>query len=72
MAPKWRIAFVHVNVAPEPFISLKSFKCWRKGIVLLAVYKPYTQSADGIISILVTLGLLWLRPSDTYRKFYLE
>ena len=40
--------------------------------MLLAVYKPYTQSAEGTISILMTLGLLWLRLSDTYRKFYPE
>ena len=40
-----------------------------KGIVLLALYKPYTLSAESIISILVMLGLLWLRLSDTYRKF---
>ena len=33
-------------------------------MVLLASYKPYTQSAESIISILVTLGLLWLQLSD--------
>ena len=35
----------------------------------MAAYKPYTQSAESIISILVMLGLLWLRLSDTYRNF---
>ena len=68
MAPKWRIAFLHYNVAPKLLISLKSLNVGEK-VFLLAAYKPYTQSAESIIYNLVTLGLLWLRLSDTYRKF---
>ena len=30
--------------------------------------KPYIQSAENILSILPTFGLLWLQISDTYRN----
>ena len=42
---------------------------WEKSNVLLAAYKPYTQSVTSILYVLVTLGLLWLQLGDTYRKF---
>ena len=51
------------------FIWLKQLKHWRKSIASLAAYKPYTQSPENILSVLVTLGLLWLQLSDKYRKF---
>ena len=71
MAPKWRIVFLHVNIAQKLSIELKQLKHWRKRIALLAAYKPCTQSTENILSVLVTLGLLWLQLSDTYRKFKL-
>ena len=37
-------------------IWLKQLKHWRKSIALLTAYKPYTQSPENILSVLVTLG----------------
>ena len=51
------------------FIWLKQLKRSRKGIALLASYKPHTQFNENILSILVTFGLLLLQHSDTYREF---
>ena len=69
MAPKWRIAFLHVNVAQETLHLVEIAKTLEKRYCfIVGIYRPYTQSVESIKSILVTLGLLWLQLSDTYRK----
>ena len=69
MAPKWRIAFLHVNVAPKTLHFVELAYMLAKRYCFIGIYKPYTQSAESIISILVLFGLLWLQLSDTFRKF---
>ena len=70
---KWRqtgaLYFYMLILLRKFFIWLKQLKHWRKSIALLVAYKPYTQSPENILSVLLTLGLLWLQLSDTYRKF---
>ena len=68
MAPKWRIVFLHVNIAQETLHLAKTAQTLEISIALMAAYKPYTQSPEHSFSVLVTFGLLWLQLSDTYRK----
>ena len=69
MAPKWRIVFLHVNIAQKTLHLVETAKLWRKSIALLAAYRPFTQFPESILSTLVALGLLWLQLSNIYRKF---
>ena len=53
-APKRRITFLHVIVAQKTLYFVEIAETWEKRIALLAAYKPYIQSAERILSILVT------------------
>ena len=72
MASKWRIAFLHINFAQRALHLVELALILEKRYCLfgfMASYKPYTQSDTTFLSILVTMGLLWLQLNDTYRKF---
>ena len=70
---KWRqsgaLHFCMLMLLRKRLILLKKLKRGEKSSVLLAAYKPYTQSAESVLYILVSLGLLWLQLGNTYRKF---
>ena len=68
MTPKFRIAFIYVSSARKTLNLLEIAQQLEISIVLVATYHLHRQSAENILSMLVTFWLLWLQISDTYRK----
>ena len=69
MASKWRIAFLHVNVAPKTLHFVEIAQMLEKRYCFIGSNLTHNLLKA---SILVTLGLLWLRLSESYRNFYPE
>ena len=62
----WYIYYWYPNDINDMKTTLKPIQ--RESIVLVAAHHLYRQSAENVLSILVTLWLLWLQLSDTYRQ----